>query len=81
MEPLISEQLAASLKFLRSVEAEHRYYLSLLSESDKKVNDLLHFLEFNAANYQERGKITTQLYRCLQECGATRTSWPCGLPS
>lgn len=47
MESLISGYLAGALKFLRLEKAQHRYYLNPLSESDKKMNDLPHFLEFN----------------------------------
>lgn len=54
-----SDRLEQFLNYLESVKEEYEANFAIVGEEDKRLQDLLHALEF-APNKQERNKIATQ---------------------
>lgn len=57
-----SEVLEEFLSYIDAVKTEYEQAFAIVGEEDKRLQDLLHALEF-APNKQERNKIATQFQR------------------
>lgn len=57
-----SEVIENFLSYIDSVKTEYETNFAIVGEEDKRLQDLLHALEF-APNKQERNKIATQFQR------------------
>ena len=57
-----SEVLGEFLSYIDDVKTEYERAFAIVGEEDKRLQDLLHALEF-APNKQERNKIATQFQR------------------
>lgn len=57
-----SEQLAGFLNFVDQCTAEYRLACDMVSEEDKRLQDLLHGIEFSETR-SEADKVTTKLRR------------------
>ena len=57
-----SDRLEQFLNYLESVKEEYEANFAIVGEEDKRLQDLLHALEF-APNKKERNKIATQFQR------------------
>lgn len=75
-----SEQLAVFLNFVDQCTAEYRLASDMVSEEDKRLQDLLHGIEFSETR-SEADKVTTKLrrsrklqriQRCSKEVSANR---------
>ena len=61
-----AEQLAGFLAFVDQCMAEHRLACDMVSEEDKRLQDLLHAMGFSETR-SEADKVTTQLRRSRKQ--------------
>lgn len=61
-----AEQLSEFLNFINQCHIEYQIASEALNEEDKRLQDLLHEMEF-AANKAERNKVATRLQRSRKE--------------
>ena len=60
MSKLPSETIEDFLKLIRSWEAEYQYAFETVGTEDKRLQDLLHELEFTE-NFKEKNQVATKL--------------------
>ena len=61
-----AEQLSEFLNFINQFHTEYQIASEALNEEDKRLQDLLHEMEF-ASNKAERNKVATRLQRSRKE--------------
>ena len=61
-----AEQLSEFLNFINQCHTEYQIASEALNEEDKRLQDLLHEMEF-ASNKAERNKVATRLQRSRKE--------------